>query len=742
MLLFIHSSNDPIETEPRSPNPYTNPHIEVLEASSSSSSPPMASTSHPTVTTDAAVALQTVREGEAEKEGEDDDSEEKVNDRAVRDVNDKTELQVVFYYLRYPSHSYATRVLDAKVEHYKNKGHPSAVPGCLDKALTLFRMKRKSKRRSMEASNTSAQVNESEGKKEREEVLEEKGGNGGDLSMTASSGEEHDAEYFPHPEDNTKDSRLLRKRRKMAQNLVKQRAKMERQRREHSTLSLSPSLDSDAQMQVLELHDSPHTMSSFIDSYSSSSSSSSSTSPSPPSTVTGPGPGAVTVPLPSHPPFSSHFVWSTGGHHMPATWWKVFTEVNRLFQAAKPDAQALSQLPPWFSVTDLEMEQLGMVLLPPAQRVQQLVMQEEVLCWDQASHALTKDGYFTKEFTIKLHHCLEQSRNYNGGFYGDDQDSDDEAKAPVLVPSAALPQQPVMTVTVADDEAVDTSEEQLHAIAATPQSRASLRPHEGAAASDTTVAHPLSTPLPAPGPTHLTVPRSVPGPRNPRQEGMASRLTSVPPSPPLPPSTSLSSSAPVTSSRACTGGSVFKRVRRVSPAYASDAPGWPGRSLPSTLHRHQGGTLASHTGKLPSRAPRVSAPAAAPVWSTLLDDSEPDEEDSQASQEVKEAPRQPERMGVQRGPRKTTREVVVEEEVKGAESQSRHDGNGIGNGNGIGGKRKEGGSTPLVQDPDTTTVTKRYCEGAEPSHTARETRNDYDVTTTRTKSNHRTTIRE
>ena len=113
---------------------------------------------------------------------------------------------------------------------------------------------------------------------------------------------------------------------------------------------------------------------------------------------------------------------------MPATWWKVFTEVNDLFEAAKPDAKVLGRLAPWFSVADLEREQLGMVLLPPAQRLSQLVLQEEVMCWDQASLALTKDGYFTKEFAIKLHHCLDLAYRYNGGHYGDDRDSENEVE--------------------------------------------------------------------------------------------------------------------------------------------------------------------------------------------------------------------------------------------------------------------------------------------------------------------------
>jgi hypothetical protein len=100
--------------------------------------------------------------------------------------------------------------------------------------------------------------------------------------------------------------------------------------------------------------------------------------------------------------------------------------MNDLFEAARPSADVLRQLPPFLSVADLEAQSLGMVLLPPAQRVTQLVLQEEVLCWEQCNQALTRDGYFTPEFAVKVHHCLELNRQTHGGYYGNDDVTDDE----------------------------------------------------------------------------------------------------------------------------------------------------------------------------------------------------------------------------------------------------------------------------------------------------------------------------
>jgi hypothetical protein len=355
---------------------------------------------------------------------EDQDQDGKDQDTPIdREEFDKTQLQVVFYYIRYPSHAHATRILDAKVEHYKGHGDKRTINGCLDKALTLFRMKRCPKKASQPRL---------------------------DSRSLQSSGEdnESDAAYLPASEEEEKEDPLLEQRRKMGRRETRRRARLAAQQEGQSSLS-TPPVNSNAL--PLSANDEP----SLSSSSSSSSSSPSSARPS--------------GPFQSHPPFSSHFVWTTGAPHLPATWWKVFTEVNGLFEAAKPDARVLRRLAPWFSVLDLEMEQLGMVLLPPAQRITQLVLQEEVMCWDQAHLVLTKDGYFTQEFAIKLHNCLNLAHSFNGGYYGDDRDSDNEAQSemPDSAHSSAHSHQPARGRQPVVREEGETKEQLPAAAAAT-----------------------------------------------------------------------------------------------------------------------------------------------------------------------------------------------------------------------------------------------------------------------------------
>ena len=287
-----------------------------------------------------------------------------------REATDKTQLQVVFYYLRYPSHTHACQLLDAKVEHYKRHGASGVMADCLDKALTLFHMKRKPKRRSVEVSRSSPdrdgnpphdivhgphppplishrsertsrssgmRLREGKDEKEEDEMVD---------VVIPSSGEssvgDNDAEYHPSSEEELMEDRLVRQRKKLGRRRARQRARLAAARHEgQPTLSTPSSNPQDPSLPPTTSTDTSPSLSS-----SSSASTGSSLADSPSS---------------SHPPFSSHFVWTTGGLHLPATWWKVFTEVNDLFEAAKPDAKVLGRLAPWFSVADLEREQLGMV---------------------------------------------------------------------------------------------------------------------------------------------------------------------------------------------------------------------------------------------------------------------------------------------------------------------------------------------------------------------------------------------
>jgi hypothetical protein len=422
----------------------------------------------------AAVTSPAAQQEDGEKPQEDED----------RDPNGKTELQVVFYYLRYPTYAHACRTLDAKVEHYKRHGDALAIGGCLDKALARFRMKPRPKKASCLSQdsesdsrvhqppcnpsaslpgqsmqplhNSASQHGVREGKEEREE--DEQKERVEDICTSESSGQDDDAEYQPESEEEEMEDPLLKQRRRLGRRRERQRARLAARHGGQPALSTTLSSYPD----VMPLPSQPPT----TESSSSMSSTPSSSSQSSPSS------SAAAEPLQSHPPLSSHFVWNTGGHHLPATWWKVFTEVNDLFEAAKPDARVLRGLAPWFTVADLERERLGMVLLPPAQRISQLVLQEEVMCWEQASLALTKDGYFTEEFAIKLHHCLEFAHTYNGGYYGNDHDSDAEAQVSPRSHPPAHHRQPV------ECDEVETKEQlpppQTSSASVTPQPRMGL----------------------------------------------------------------------------------------------------------------------------------------------------------------------------------------------------------------------------------------------------------------------------
>jgi hypothetical protein len=571
-----------------------------------------------------------------------------------REVNGKTQLEVQYYYLRYPSYSHACRVLDAKVEHYKRYGAAGAITECLDKALTLFEVKpRKKVSRRLQDSRSRVDVRPppinppiaadgcplqsrgssargNRGREGKEEKEEDEKGEVVDPSTSESSA---DSEYRPQSEEEEEEDPLLKQRRSFLRREARQRARLASRDEGQPMLTGTPSFNPDA----VPLPSQPPTTGS-----SSSSSSSSLSSPG--------------QPLESHQPFSSHYVWPAGGHHMPATWWKVFTQINDLFEKAKPHARVLRGLAPWFSVADLEFERLGMVLLPPAQRKKQLVLQEEVLCWDQPNLALTKDGYFTVEFAIKLHHCLNLARDYNGGYYGDDRDSDSEAQAAPRGRPSAHGRQPIVS------EEAETKEQLPVTAAPAPQSRtrprtdvtepatasvtkigrsrpmqqscsssssfvsslgitaASALPREGqplarvmsSQQSSLRMPRPVSresngaslsnaVPIPPPSPSHRP-PSTISNAPLIRRQGNAGSHFISQPSSPSPPSSFCTSLSPSYSS-----GHIYTQTARQ-----------PLTQFSTAIRRTSGSTTGLWPGTprriLVSRAPRVSAMATSPIW--------------------------------------------------------------------------------------------------------------------------------
>jgi hypothetical protein len=541
----------------------------------------------------------------ADVQGEEEDVDVDMDDD--REVNGKTQLEVQYYYLRYPSYSHACRVLDAKVEHYKRFGAAGAITECLDKALTLFEMKPRKKvaRRSQDSRSQ-----------------EDEKGQAVEPSTTESSA---DSEYRPQSEEEEEEDPLL-----------KQRAWLASRAEGQPALTDTPSFNPDA----VPLPSRPPTTTGS----SSSSSSSSLSSPC--------------QPLESHLPFSTHYVWPAGGLHMPGTWWKVFTQINDLFEKAKPTDQVLRGLAPWFSVADLELEQLSMVLLPPAQRKKQLVLQEEVLCWDQPNLALTKDGYFTVEFAIKLHHCLNLARDYNGGYYGDDRDSDSEVQAAPRGRPSAHGRQPIVS------EEAETKEQLPVTAAPAPQSRtrprtdvtepatasvtkigrsrpmqqscsssssfvsslgitaASALPREGqplarvmsSQQSSLRMPRPVSresngaslsnaVPIPPPSPSHRP-PSTISNAPLIRRQGNAGSHFISQPSSPSPPSSFCTSLSPSYSS-----GHIYTQTAR-QPLTLTQ--------FSTAIRRTSGSTTGLWPGTprriLVSRAPRVSAMATSPIW--------------------------------------------------------------------------------------------------------------------------------
>jgi hypothetical protein len=378
-----------------------------------------------------------------------DDGEAK-NDGAVGaaqldwgDTNGKTQLKVQFYYLRFPSYKAAQHLLDAKVERYKTKGVPDMALACLRRALHSFKMtyhfESQPSSRTLNAFTPSRAVRNVEHDNEPQELgeaasdgKEEKGSTDGSNSDNPMSDVESidsggDGDYMPEGKQAQRD---IIKQIRHARVEEERRLKRQRERIVSRQLEVQGSLHLRAAALSSSSSSSPSSLRSpsmsgplDIPSVATLSSDASSIRGRTDQMETIPQ-GVATFPI--HAPLSSHYEWTSSAPYLPATWWRVFTEMNDIFEAAKPSADVLRQLPPFLSVADLEAQSLGMVLLPPAQRVTQVVLQEEVLCWEQCNQALTRDGYFTPEFAVKVHHCLELNRQTHGGYYGNDDVTDDE----------------------------------------------------------------------------------------------------------------------------------------------------------------------------------------------------------------------------------------------------------------------------------------------------------------------------
>ena len=230
---------------------------------------------------------------------------------------------------------------------------------------------------------------------------------------------------------------------------------------------------------------------------------------------------AAAVSLPEHAKFSSKFVWEGGADWQPHAWSDVMTSMADTFSPAKPDNSVLKRIRSFFHVSELQERQLPMQLLPRSQRLSTEVLKEEVLCWEEATRALTAKGYMTPHFLLKVHASLSVMQqmygNYGNDIVTDDEaDDDDDAAAAVAAaqrsglddhgtpaadvvtaphPAAAAEIQPAAAAAAAVSVAqVRTNGHSAEVITTPP-----VLPFSNAAPSSTASDSRLASPTPSPG---------------------------------------------------------------------------------------------------------------------------------------------------------------------------------------------------------------------------------------------------